>query len=116
MAFDVRRVPSVGQTVKDFDRVGTRAYEAARDNLKGQGCKGAGKRLGGSVNPTRDAMGMGDVKLALLLGTVVGCKVFGAIVVGSIAMLPFALLMAVREGSINGATLPFGRSLPSAPC
>ncbi|MGH3991920.1 MAG: prepilin peptidase, partial [Pseudonocardiaceae bacterium] len=42
----------------------------------------------------RDAMGIGDIKLALLLGAIVGWKVFGAIVVGCIAMLPFALAMA----------------------
>lgn len=56
----------------------------------------------------RDAMGLGDVKLAVLLGAVVGWKVFGAIVIGCVAMLPFALLMLTREGSIKGATLPFG--------
>ena len=56
----------------------------------------------------RDAMGMGDVKLALLLGAIVGWKVFGAIVLGCVAMLPFALYMLVRDSSIRGATLPFG--------
>ena len=56
----------------------------------------------------RDAMGMGDIKLALLLGVVVGWDVFGAIVLGCLAMLPFAVVMLVRKGSIRGATLPFG--------
>lgn len=56
----------------------------------------------------RDAMGMGDIKLGVLLGTILGWQVFGAIVVGCVAMLPFALLMRLREGSIRGATLPFG--------
>ncbi len=56
----------------------------------------------------RDAMGMGDVKLALLLGAVVGWKVFVAIVIGCFAMLPFAVLLLVRDRSIKGATLPFG--------
>lgn len=56
----------------------------------------------------RDAMGMGDVKLALLLGAVVGWKVFLAIVVGCIAIVPFAVFMLVRDKSIKGATLPFG--------
>ncbi len=56
----------------------------------------------------RDAMGMGDVKLALLLGAIVGWKVFPAIVIGCFAMLPFALAMLVRDRSIKGATLPFG--------
>lgn len=56
----------------------------------------------------RDAMGMGDIKLAVLLGTIVGWDVFGAIVVGCLAIVPIALWMRVREGSIRGATLPFG--------
>lgn len=56
----------------------------------------------------RDAMGMGDIKLALLLGAAAGWSVFGAIVIGCIAMLPVALLMLLRDGSIRGATLPFG--------
>lgn len=56
----------------------------------------------------RDAMGMGDIKLAVLLGAIVGWGVFGAIVIGCLAMLPFALYLRIREGSIRGATLPFG--------
>lgn len=56
----------------------------------------------------RDALGMGDVKLAVLLGATVGWQVFGAIVVGCFAMVPFALAMLVRNRSIKGATLPFG--------
>ncbi len=56
----------------------------------------------------RDAMGMGDIKLALLLGATVGWKVFYAIALGCLAMLPVALVMLAREGSIRGATLPFG--------
>lgn len=56
----------------------------------------------------RDAMGMGDIKLALLLGTIVGWDVFGAIVIGCLAIVPIALWMRVRQGSIRGATLPFG--------
>ena len=56
----------------------------------------------------RDAMGMGDIKLAVLLGTIVGWDVFGAIVVGCFAIVPLALWMRVRQGSIKGATLPFG--------
>lgn len=56
----------------------------------------------------RDAMGMGDIKLAVLLGTIVGWNVFGAIVVGCFAIVPIALWMRVRQGSIKGATLPFG--------
>ncbi len=56
----------------------------------------------------RDAMGMGDIKLAVLLGTIVGWNVFGAIVIGCFAIVPIALWMRVRQGSIKGATLPFG--------
>ncbi len=56
----------------------------------------------------RDAMGMGDIKLAVLLGTIAGWQVFGAIVVGCFAIVPIALWMRVRQGSIKGATLPFG--------
>ena len=56
----------------------------------------------------RDAMGMGDIKLALLLGSAVGWGVFGAIVIGCVAMVPVAVLMLARDGSIRGATLPFG--------
>ena len=56
----------------------------------------------------RDAMGMGDIKLAVLLGTIVGWHVFGAIVVGCFAIVPIALWMRFRQGSIKGATLPFG--------
>jgi leader peptidase (prepilin peptidase) / N-methyltransferase len=56
----------------------------------------------------REAMGMGDIKLAVLLGTIVGWDVFGAIVIGCLAIVPIALWMRVRQGSIKGATLPFG--------
>ena len=56
----------------------------------------------------RDAMGMGDVKLALLLGALVGWDVFLAIVLGCFALFPFAVAMLVRDKSIKGATLPFG--------
>lgn len=56
----------------------------------------------------RDAVGMGDVKLALLLGAAVGWKVFGAITVGCLAIVPVALLLLVRGGSLRGATVPFG--------
>jgi leader peptidase (prepilin peptidase)/N-methyltransferase len=56
----------------------------------------------------RDAMGLGDVKLAVLLGVAVGWAVFGAIVIGCLAMVPVALWMLRRDGSIRNATLPFG--------
>lgn len=56
----------------------------------------------------RDAMGMGDIKLALLLGALVGWNVFYAIALGCLAMLPVALVLLRRAGSLKGATLPFG--------
>ena len=56
----------------------------------------------------RDAMGMGDIKLAVLLGAIVGWDVFGAIVVGCLTMIPVALWMLRRDGTIRNATLPFG--------
>jgi leader peptidase (prepilin peptidase)/N-methyltransferase len=56
----------------------------------------------------RDAMGMGDIKLVVLLGVIVGWGVFTAIVIACLAMLPFALMIRLRDGSIRGATLPFG--------
>lgn len=56
----------------------------------------------------RSAMGLGDVKLALLLGALVGWGVFGAIVLGCFALMPFAVAMLVRGDTLRGATLPFG--------
>lgn len=56
----------------------------------------------------RSAMGLGDVKLALLLGALVGWGVFGAIVLGCFALMPFAAAMLVRGDTLRGATLPFG--------
>jgi leader peptidase (prepilin peptidase)/N-methyltransferase len=56
----------------------------------------------------RDAMGLGDVKLAVLLGVATGWAVFGAIVLGCLAMVPAALWLLRRDGSIRNATLPFG--------
>lgn len=56
----------------------------------------------------RDAMGMGDIKLAVLLGVATGWSVFGAIVIGCLAIVPIAIWMLFRDRSIRGATLPFG--------
>lgn len=56
----------------------------------------------------RDAMGMGDIKLAVLLGAIVGPGVLLAIAIGCVATLPFTVAVRIREGSIRGATLPFG--------
>ena len=56
----------------------------------------------------RDGLGMGDIKLALLLGVAVGWDVFSAILIGCLSIIPVALWMFHRDGSIKGATLPFG--------
>jgi hypothetical protein len=46
MAFTVLRVPSVRHTVEnELTKRERRAYDAARDALKGQGCRAGGKRL-----------------------------------------------------------------------
>jgi leader peptidase (prepilin peptidase) / N-methyltransferase len=56
----------------------------------------------------RGAMGMGDVKLAALLGAALGAPVALALAVGSLAAWPVALLLVVRRASVRGATIPFG--------
>lgn len=56
----------------------------------------------------RGAMGMGDVKLAALLGAALGAPVALALAVGSIAAWPVALALVVRGASVRGATIPFG--------
>jgi leader peptidase (prepilin peptidase) / N-methyltransferase len=56
----------------------------------------------------RRAMGMGDVKLAGLLGLALGGKVLVALMLGSLASVPAALVLVVRGSSMRGATLPFG--------
>lgn len=54
-------------------------------------------------------MGMGDVKLALLLGAGLGWGVVGAVAVASITVFPVALAMIIRGGlAARKATLPFG--------
>jgi len=47
----------------------------------------------------RGAIGMGDVKLAFLLGAATGYGVLAALTVGFLALVPFALYMLAREGS-----------------
>ncbi len=55
------------------------------------------------------AMGMGDVKLALLLGAGLGWGVFGALLIGFIATMPFAIAVLVRGGEAAGKKmLPLG--------
>lgn len=56
----------------------------------------------------RGAMGMGDVKLAGLLGLALGGDVLVALMLGSLASVPAALVMLARGSSPRSATLPFG--------
>jgi leader peptidase (prepilin peptidase) / N-methyltransferase len=56
----------------------------------------------------RGAMGLGDVKLAALLGAALGAPVAFALAVGSLAAWPVALVLVVRGASVRGATIPFG--------
>jgi leader peptidase (prepilin peptidase)/N-methyltransferase len=54
------------------------------------------------------AMGMGDVKLAALLGAALGRDVLTALTLGLLGMLPVALWLLVRGRRVRGATVPFG--------
>ena len=56
----------------------------------------------------RGAIGMGDVKVAALLGAALGAPVAMALAVGSLAAWPVALVLVVRGASVRGATIPFG--------
>lgn len=47
----------------------------------------------------RGAIGMGDVKLALLIGAALGWSVLAGLTLGFVALLPFALYMLAREGA-----------------
>jgi leader peptidase (prepilin peptidase) / N-methyltransferase len=54
-------------------------------------------------------MGMGDVKLALLLGAALGWAVIGALLVGFLCVFPVALLVLIRGGAAaRKSTVPFG--------
>jgi leader peptidase (prepilin peptidase)/N-methyltransferase len=54
-------------------------------------------------------MGMGDVKLMMLLGAGLGWGAVGAIMLAFVAMFPFALAVLVRGGrAARKASLPFG--------
>jgi leader peptidase (prepilin peptidase)/N-methyltransferase len=52
-------------------------------------------------------MGMGDVKLALLLGAVLGRNVAVALMIGMVAALVPALVVALRGGSVRKLAVPF---------
>jgi len=55
------------------------------------------------------AVGMGDVKLAALLGAALGSGVIGALLVGFLATVPVALVMLARSGrAARHATIPLG--------
>lgn len=49
-------------------------------------------------------MGMGDVKLAALLGAALGRDVYAAVLLGLVAFVPVGLVLLVRHG--RGATVP----------
>jgi leader peptidase (prepilin peptidase)/N-methyltransferase len=54
-------------------------------------------------------MGMGDVKLMMLLGAGFGWAAVGAIMIGFLSVFPFALVALIRGGiGARKATLPFG--------
>jgi leader peptidase (prepilin peptidase)/N-methyltransferase len=54
-------------------------------------------------------MGMGDIKLALLLGAGLGWEVLGAMVVASLCVFPAAVIVLVRGGlAARKSTIPFG--------
>jgi len=58
---------------------------------------------------SRKLMGMGDVKLALLLGAALGWQVAGAVMLAFLCIFPVALLALVRGGlAARKTTLPFG--------
>jgi leader peptidase (prepilin peptidase)/N-methyltransferase len=54
-------------------------------------------------------MGMGDVKLALLLGAALGWGVLGAVSIAFLCTFPVALLVLIRDGlAARRTTIPFG--------
>ncbi|MCW3056073.1 MAG: prepilin peptidase [Solirubrobacterales bacterium] len=57
----------------------------------------------------RTWMGMGDVKLALLLGATLGWGVIAAVFLAFICVFPVALLLLIRDGgAARKAMIPFG--------
>jgi leader peptidase (prepilin peptidase) / N-methyltransferase len=54
-------------------------------------------------------MGMGDVKLALLMGGALGAEVVGAMLIGFVSVFPVAIVMLIRGGgAARKSTIPFG--------
>ena len=54
-------------------------------------------------------MGMGDVKLGLLIGASLGWSAIVALLVGFLLTFPVALVLLVRSGlAARKATMPFG--------
>jgi leader peptidase (prepilin peptidase)/N-methyltransferase len=54
-------------------------------------------------------LGMGDVKLAALLGAALGAAVLNALTLGFLALVPVAVVLLVRHGTAaRRATLPLG--------
>jgi leader peptidase (prepilin peptidase) / N-methyltransferase len=54
-------------------------------------------------------MGMGDVKLALLLGVTLGWGVLGAVLLAFLCTFPAALVVLLRDGmAARKTTIPFG--------
>jgi prepilin signal peptidase PulO-like enzyme (type II secretory pathway) len=54
-------------------------------------------------------MGMGDIKLVVLFGAGLGWGAVGAIMIGFLSVVPFALLALIRGGvAARKTTLPFG--------
>ena len=58
------------------------------------------------VNP--HAMGMGDVKLAFLLGAGLGGDVMTAFLIASVSIWPVALYTLTRRRAVRGMTIAFG--------
>jgi leader peptidase (prepilin peptidase)/N-methyltransferase len=58
------------------------------------------------VNPR--GMGMGDVKLALLLGAALGAGVMTALLLASLAVWPVAIYLFARRRNVRSAAIAFG--------